>query len=455
MSMNLDALDVLSRTEGEGEDQDTEAPRSFWYRMLRGRGRIGWLVGVPLLIVAVLLAFLLTGGAGFGDLPMYEATRGDLDVTVTEAGELRAAKGEFINAPEVHNWHGRLKIVRLRPEGDEVKVGDLVIEFDREEYLKDITDGEAELQHARAEMEKVLARQRERISGLKGTIEDKGASLRLSEINLQKMTYESQVEIERAGLNLKRAQTALVEAKRNLETQEIVDRVERRKNEIAIAKKEENLERSKKDYESLSVRATAPGIVVYEKIRKSGRRREKVRVGDEVWGGHSLVKLPDLSEMEVETQVNEIDAQRIRVGQGAIVKLDAFPGLVFHGRVKQVAPLAQADEEAFNVQIFEVVISIEEQHDNLRPGMSAMSEIVVESVPDVVYIPVEAVFERDDRLFVYRIEGGRRAVPVDVTAGKRNDTYVVIEDGVSEGDVVALADPTAPRGEEEILEAGG
>ena len=454
MSMNLDALDVLSRTEDQGEDQDTEATRSFWYRMLRGKRRIGWLVGVPLLVVAVLLAFLLTGGAKFGDLPMFEATRGDLDITVTEAGELRAAKGEYINAPELHNWHGRLKIVRLRPEGEKVNVGDLVVEFDREEYYKDIMDSEAQLQHAGAEMEKILARQRERLSGLKGTIEDKEASLRLSEINLQKMTYESQVEIERAGLNLKRAQTALEEAKRSLRTQEIVDRVERRKSELWIAKKEENLERAKKDYESLSVRATATGIVVYEKIRKSGRRREKVRVGDEVWGGHSLVQLPDLSEMEVETQVNEIDARRLRVGQRSIVKMDAFPGLIFHGRIKQVAPLAQPDEEAFNVQIFEVIISIEEQHDKLRPGMSAMSEIVVESVPDVVYVPVEAVFEKNDRMVVYRIEDGRRAVPVEVMLGKRNDTYAVIEDGVSEGDVLALADPTVPR-EEEVLETGG
>ena len=226
--------------------------------------------------------------------------------------------------------------------------------------------------------------------------------------------------------------------------------MEQRKHELQIAKKEENLERARKDYENLQVHATAPGIVVYERIWKGGRE-EKIRIGDEVRGGHSLVQLPDLSVMDVETQVNEIDARRIRVGQRAAVRLDAFPDLTFHATVKQVAPLARPDEDAHNVQIFEVTVCIEEQHDKLRPGMSAMSEIVVDTVPDVMYVPVEAVFEKDDRLIVYRIEDGKRAVPVDVTVGKRNDTYVVIEDGLSEEDVVALMDPTVPRGVEEAL----
>ena len=440
--MNLDALDVLSRTEDQEEDQDTEVPRSIWHRILERRRWVGLLVVVSLLVMAGVLAFLSAGRDGFEDLPMFEVKRGELDITVTEAGELRAAEGENIKAPNLHNWHGQLKIIKLRAEGEKVDVGDMVLEFDREEYYKDIMDAEAQLLHTKAELEKALARQRERISGLKGTIEDKEASVRLSEINLQKMTYEARVEIERAELNLKRTQTALKEAKRNLETQEIVDRVEQMKHDLQIAKKEENLERAKKDYESLSVCATASGIVVYEKIWKGGRQ-EKIRVGDGIWGGHSLVQLPDLSTMEVETQANEIDAQRIRVGQHATVKLDAFPQLTFHGRVKQVAPLARPEEEAHNVQIFEVAISIEEQHEKLRPGMSAMSEIVVECVPDVVYVPVEAVFEKDDCMVVYRIEGGKRAIPVEVVLGKRSDTYVVIEEGLSAGDVVALEDLTA------------
>ena len=437
--MNLDALDVLNRPEDHEEDHDTEATRSIWRRVLGSRRRAGLLFGAFVLVAGGLFALLVTGGSGLGDLPMCEVQRGELDITITEAGELRASQGENINAPRLHHMHGELKIITLRAEGEKVDVGDLVIEFDREEYSKDIMDAEAQLLHTRAELEKALARQRERIAELKGTVEDKEASLRLSEIRLQKMTYEARVEIERGKLNLKRAQTALKEAKRNLETQEIVDRVERMKHDLQIANKEENLERAKKDYESLSVRATAAGIVVYEKIWKGGRR-EKIRVGDGVWGGNSVVQLPDLSTMEVETQANEIDAQRIHVGQPATVKLDAFPQLTFHGRVKQVAPLARPEEEAHNVQIFEIAISIEEQHDKLRPGMSAMSEIVVDCVPDVVYVPVEAVFERDDCMIVYRIEGGKRATPVEVVLGERSDTYVVIEEGVSAGDVVVLED---------------
>ena len=71
-------------------------------------------------------------------------------------------------------------------------------------------------------------------------------------------------------------------------------------------------------------------------------------------------------------------------------------------------------------------------------------------VSDVVYIPVEAVFRKDDRTIAYCIEDGKRAASVDVTVGKRNDTYVVIEAGLFEGDVVALEDPIASQ---EIVEA--
>ena len=75
-------------------------------------------------------------------------TRGLFQVTHVEAGELRAARDEKIVAPRVH---GQLKIVHLYPEGARVEVGDLILQFDREQHAQEVKDNAGKLEQAKAD----------------------------------------------------------------------------------------------------------------------------------------------------------------------------------------------------------------------------------------------------------------------------------------------------------------
>ena len=158
-----------------------------------------------------------------------------------------------------------------------------------------------------------------------------------------------------------------------------------------------------------------------------------------VWGGTSLVSLPELDSMQVYTQVGEMDVQLVKPGQRALIRLEAFPGPVFHGVVRHVSPMANELEYAPNVRVFEMVVDIIEQDERLYPGMSASVEVVIETVPEALTIPLGALRRRQDRTLVYReTEDGFEVV--DVTPGADNGIEIVIEEGLSEGDVISLTD---------------
>jgi len=419
------------------------------------------------IIVALLLIVVVAAGVAASRVLLKEESaavasfpvqQGEFVITLElKNGELEATKAEQINAPNVR---GQLKITKLFPEGEIVEVGDLVIEFDRVEFEKKVTEEEQELEGARGELEKTVANQRVEIARQSADIENKEAAVRLAELQVEKMKFESFIDKEVAGLRALQAQLALGQAHKQFEAQAIVDSVDLRKQELRVAEEERQLDRAKKDLANLSVLAENPGLVVYEKIWK-GSRPEKIRVGDEPWGGATLVTLPDLSLMRVKTWVNEVDVDKVKVGQRVDIRLDALPGPVFHGKVTSVASLGREKEGDKNIKVFDLEVEIEEQDDRLKPGMTATSEVVIKTLPDLVepdsaavttpeegavadlplYIPIDAIFEKTGRTLVFRIDGGQ-PVEQEVVLGDRNDNYVVVIEGLGANDRVTLRDPT-------------
>lgn len=368
----------------------------------------------------------------------FPVKKGEFIISLTlKMGELEAIRSNNISAPRVR---GSLKITQLWPEGEKVDVGDLIVQFDPEEFKKRLTDTEQAFEVAKAELEKTIANQKAEIARLESEIEDKEASLRLEQLNLQKMEYEPEVKKEETGLNVKRAELALIQAKKKLETQKTVHAAERRKLELDVAQKGRELEASKKDLTGLGIHAEKPGIVVYGKIWR-GDRMEKIRVGDQPWGGQPIIDLPDLSSMQIKTFVNEVDVDKLKVGQKAMIKLDALSEPTFHGSITSIATLGHQKEDEKNVKVFDVVIKIDEEDSRLKPGMSASSQVIIETIPDKVYVPLESVFEKNGKTLVYRMNSGQARERV-VKVGKKNDNYVIVEEGVTPGDLVTLRDPT-------------
>ena len=113
--------------------------------------------------------------------PTVAVTLGAFEVTHVEAGELRAARDEKVVAPRVH---GQLKIVHLYPEGARVEVGDLILQFDREQHAQEVKDNAGGLERAKAEMRKTQAQQERRRAELAMKVEQKTAARDLAHISL-------------------------------------------------------------------------------------------------------------------------------------------------------------------------------------------------------------------------------------------------------------------------------
>jgi HlyD family secretion protein len=91
-------------------------------------------------------------------------------------------------------------------------------------------------------------------------------------------------------------------------------------------------------------------------------------VGDQTWSGNILINLPDLSELKVKAEVNEVDISKIKIGQKVLVKLDAFSDTSFNGTVTHVANLANFKEGSNKIKVFPIEILIEGTSDKLMPG---------------------------------------------------------------------------------------
>ncbi len=189
------------------------------------------------------------------------------------------------------------------------------------------------------------------------------------------------------------------------------------------------------------LRADVPGIVVYRPVF-FGSEPRKPQVGDQVWANQPLLILPDISHMVVETKVRETDIHKVEKNQKVSVRVEAYPELRLTGAVSLVGTLAQEEPERRGAKFFSLTVQVHESEPRLRPGMTARVEIEVEERKQALYVPLEAVFQRDGRSLVYL--AGRSPEPREVTLGPSNADFVVIESGLARGERVLLRDPEAP-----------
>jgi HlyD family secretion protein len=426
------------------------------------RGIRRGLIAASTLLVAALSWFAFPSDRETSETVTYPVEQGEFIISLNlKGGELEAVKAENIVAPRVR---GELKVTHLFPEGEQVDVGDLLVQFEPTEFEKRLADDEQQLEQARAELEKTQATQKADIAGLKAAIENGEANLRLAELQVERMAFEATVEKERAQIEARKAKLSYQQAVEKLAAQRVVNAAEIKKRELNIERQQRDLDRTNKEIEAITISAEKPGLVVYGKVWK-GSGPEKIRVGDNIWGGVNIISLPDLSKMQVKTYVNEVDVDKLSVGQYATVRLDALPGPSFTGVVTNIATLGREKEGEKNVKVFDITIEIDQQDERLRPGMTATSEVIIETIPPrptirtdsiqpppsqevlaesaplPLYVPLDAVFEKEGRTVVYRLVDGQTE-ETEVDLGKRNDNYVVVEDGLAPDDRVTLHDPT-------------
>jgi HlyD family secretion protein len=213
--------------------------------------------------------------------------------------------------------------------------------------------------------------------------------------------------------------------------------------------KQDKLGEQLEDANKLVVIAEQAGLVVYDNGQRGWNPTARVAVGEKFYPRQQVLVIPEMGTLQVKTKVYEASIDQVHSGVPAFITLDARPEMKLSGKVSKVAPLPDSQNRWLNpgVKVYDVTIAFDQMPENLKPGMTAQVEMVLAKLPDVLSVPVAAVFGEQERTFCHRVWGGK-VEKVDVKIGRTNDKRVEILSGLAEGDEVMLAPPSseAPRG---------
>jgi RND family efflux transporter MFP subunit len=162
--------------------------------------------------------------------------------------------------------------------------------------------------------------------------------------------------------------------------------------------------------------------------------------GDAVSAGTQALVLADLSSLQVQVQVSEVDIARIKLGQTVNLTLDAVAGKTFTGTVSAVGYLGTTTQGVVN---FPLTVVIAKPAPILKPGMTASAAIVTDQKSNVLLVPNRAIHVVGGQRTVTVLFEGQQ-IPVTVQVGLSNDTQSEITGGqLKEGDTIVLNTPAA------------
>ncbi len=396
-------------------------------------------------VVLIILAVIGKKAGWFGksttyDVAIEKVQKRDITEFITANGKIKP-ETEVKISPDVSG-----EIVELYvKDGDEVKDGQLLLKIKPDTYISirdrasaSVDAAKANLANSRAQLEQVKVQfEQARLSFIRNKrLWDEGV---ISEAEWE--TAKSNFEI--ANANVTAAEQTVIAARHSVKSAE-----------ASLTEANENLIKT-------SVHAPMSGTISILNVEKG----ERV-VGTELMTGTEMLRIADLSKMEVLVEVNENDIVRVNESDTAIIELDAYLDRKFRGTVTEIANSAKvAGFSTDQVTSFEVkILLLEESYKDLiekgnkvpfRPGMSASADIRTEVKFNILSLPIQAVTTKIDTLeksdtiapdeknkdpdeIVFVYEDGK-VKQTKVTTGIQDNNYIEILEGLEENNEVVVA----------------
>lgn len=361
------------------------------------------------------------------ELLFANVERGDITLKLNVKGNTKPFKSTIITAPSRGG-----KITYLIPEGMYAKQGDLLVQFDKVDLEKAVTDAEYDVEQQTNEEERRAHEADKKITQTKLRLQESRESLRA--IIPQVLDGKKNVDdLNWAKYNLKEADINYTLAKKDYQQYLI-------KGSPQLRQAKDRLRKAKDALAEADILSPAPGLVVYETIYRGGSGGEKIKPGDSFWRNQSILSLPDLSKMLVIVEVSEVDLSKVEIGQKCTIKIDAYQDKTFTGEVTNKGNLVKDSVFIKGVKIVEVEITIDGENSYLRPGMTATVDIGIGTLRDVIYVPLTGVFEYDNKYYCYLVEN-EKYIKKEVEVGESSNDKVVIIDGLKENQKITLFDP--------------
>jgi len=389
------------------------------------------------ILVSFIWYFSASGTTTKSDV-LVSPTTGQFLVTVTTTGELQAKNSIDIKGSENARAAGiwQMKLSNIIAEGTVVKKGDFVGELDKSEITGKLKESQLSLQKLEAQFLQTkldstltLSLARDELVNLFYAQEEK-------KIVMEQSAYEAPAMKRQAEIDFERAQRNYGQAKKNYVTKTQQSIAKTQASEVDLMKEKQRLELYVKTVTEFTIKAPADGMVIYS--REWNGKKKVVGSTINSWDP-TVATLPDLREMESITYVNEIDIQKIAVGQKVKLKLDADPNKPLTGSVTTVANIGEQRPNS-DSKVFEVRVKVLESDTTLRPAMTTANEILVAKLEDALSIPLECVHTEGTTTFVFKKDGGN-VVKQEVKLGQMNESATVVLAGITQKDQLYLSSP--------------
>lgn len=440
----------------------------------------GWKWGLALIVLAVVGGL---GSLGYATLTgtwekraadsflTHPVTRGELLITVTEDGNLESAQNVDIKCEVA----GGSTILWIVEDGKEVAEGAELVRLDSAQLEDQINQQRIVFEKARAthiqaqkdyEVAKISVQEylegtfRQNQEKVNSDITIAKANLTSAENSLQhtermfRKGYVTplqldtqQFAVDRAKLDLAAAMTAKevlekftkVKTLQDLESKRDTAEAKKNSEKAAFDLEEGRLKRLETQLKKCLILAPKSGMAVYANEQSRGRfgpqQTSEIKEGASVREQQAILRLPDLSNMQVKVTVHESKVDRIHRGMRARIRIQ---GRDFQGTVISVANQPEAGSFfSAAVKEYATIVKIDSESKDLRPGLTAEAEILIAALKDVISVPVAAVFEHRGQAFACVAKGGKvekRAVELGMT----NDKAIEIKRGLEQGEEVVL-----------------
>ena len=330
-------------------------------------------VGVVLALAAIVyanLAFKRTEGVTVNTEAVQKRK---LEALVSASGKIQPTRSVNISADTM----GRVTNLAIN-EGDRVVKDQFLLQIDPRNLRTAVERTEASLAAARSQMEQ-----------LRLALDSARVALKQAEDNLRR-----QQELWKGGLttreNLERAENEVKMRQSDLRSQEQQVRTQ----ELRMKQESATAESARFDLSKVRIESPIAGIVTRRNIEEG----ETVVVGTMNNAGTVLLTIADMSVIQAEVEVDETDIPTLRLGQQAKVTIDAIPGKTFTGKVTEIgnSPI-QAAGQASTTQAtnFKVVVALDGEIPDVRPGFTCTAEITTAVRDDAVAVPIQALAVRE------------------------------------------------------------
>jgi len=417
-----------------------------------------WLLLLPLL-ATMALATGSCAGAGAAEtgaaVPAAASARGselnvrrgDLETTQLLTGELRAERAIDMVVPKMPSWQVQLRW--MVDDGSEVHAGEPVIEFDSSQFTSDLEEKRLALRGKENELERLTAQG-------EVTVMEKRFAIEQKETELAKAANRADVppdlmpqrEYQELQLARRTAELELAKAKADLEATLEGQRADLAIQRLEIEAARREIAQAEQAVDSTTLEAPEDGIFVVQDHMWEPR---KLQIGDTVFRGHVVARLPDLASMQVEAALSDVDDGRVQAGMAARCVLDAYPQRTFACHVANVSPVAQESNRNSLLRFFKVDVALDEDDPQImRPGMSVRAEVVTGAERGVLLAPRAALDEAAEPPRA-RLAGGDL---VEVALGPCNAHECVVTGGLDDGVRLARLPAGAATAAGEGFDAG-